>query len=262
MRLVQPIPLACAVALLLAVSCADGDTRAAVSSSLSTTDTEASRAPTSSITPTTTSSSSTTPSNSSASSSTDANTVAFVLRPDGLGALSFGAESALVLASMTPVFGVPNRDESAQYQHNDETERWESGRDVFTYRNSRTVCWSDVLCLFFGGDAADQLRFVGWTYSDPGKVLPVALSTADGIAVGSLLSDHIHSITVLPDSACLSSVSGTTPAGLKLLLHSVGTPFISYDSTGTLIRGNPPPEDIVVSGLFAGDSVGNLSDDC
>ena len=80
--------------------------------------------------------------------------------------------------------------------------------------------------------------------------------------MGSLLSDHIHSITVLPDSACLSNVSGTTTAGLKLLLHSVGKPFISYDSTGLLIRGNPPPDDIVVSGLFAGDNVANLSDDC
>ncbi len=196
------------------------------------------------------------------STSTMSSSNAFVLRPDGLGALSFGAESASVLGSITAVFGVPNRDESAQYQHNDETARWESGRDVFTHRNSRTVCWSELLCLTFGGDAADEVRFVGWTYTDAAKVLPVTLSTADGIAMGSLLSDHIHSITVLPDSACLSNVSGTTTAGLRVDLQSVGTPFISYDSTGTLIRGNPPPDDIVVSGLFAGDNVANLSDDC
>ena len=157
---------------------------------------------------------------------------------------------------------MPTNDTSAVYQRNDAAQRWQNGQDVFTYRNSRTVCWSDVLCLTFGGDAADQLRFVGWTYRDAAKVRAVSLSTADGITLGSVVSDHLGSITVLPDSACLSNVSGTTPAGLKLLLHSVGKPFISYDSTGTLIRGNPPPEDIVVSGLFAGDSVGNLSDDC
>ena len=187
---------------------------------------------------------------------------AFVLRPDGLGTFSFGGDSSSALGAVTEAFGVPSYDASSVYQRDDATERWQNGQDVFTYRNSRTVCWSEALCLTFGGDAADHLRFVGWTYSDTAKALAVSLATADGIAMGSLLSDHIHSITVLPDSACNSNVSGTTAAGLDVLLYSVGTPFISHDSTGTPIRGNPPPEDIVVSGLFAGDRVGNLSIDC
>ena len=201
-------------------------------------------------------------STSDAPLSTATDTRALALRPNGLGALSFGAESATVLASLTAVFGVPDYEASTAYQRNNETGRWQSGRDEFTYRQSGIVCWSNVLCLTFGGSAADELRFVGWSYSDTARILAVALSTADGIAMGSLLSDHLDSITVLPDSACYSSVSGTTTAGMDVSLYSVGEPFFSYDSTGAFINGSPPPEDIVVSGLSVGDHVVNLDMDC
>ena len=80
--------------------------------------------------------------------------------------------------------------------------------------------------------------------------------------MGSSLSDHLESITVLPDSACYSSITGRTKAGIDVSLYSVGEPFASYDSTGTYIKGNPPPQDVLVDGLYSGDRVGDLAFDC
>jgi hypothetical protein len=49
---------------------------------------------------------------------------------------------------------------------------------------------------------------------------------------------------------------------MDISLYSVGEPFFSYDSSGAFIKGSPPPEDIVVSGLAVGDHVVNLDQDC
>ena len=80
--------------------------------------------------------------------------------------------------------------------------------------------------------------------------------------MGSLLSDHLNSVTVLPGSACYSSISGTTSTGIEVSLYSIGEPFFSYDTTGAFIEGSPPPEEIVVSGLSVGDRIVELDMDC
>ena len=163
---------------------------------------------------------------------------------------------------MTTIFGAPDYDVSTEYQSTDESGRWQNGSAVFTHQHSRVVCWTDVLCLTFGGATAEGLQFVGWSYDDTTGIGPVTLSTADGIAMGSLLSDHLGSITAPPHSGCYSSTSGTTTNGMEVSLYSVGEPFFTYDTTGAFIEGSPPPEDIVVSGLAAGDRVGELDMDC
>ncbi len=193
-----------------------------------------------------------------------------VLRPDGLGALSFGMNSTSVLGSLTPVFGVPDYDQSQEYQLDADSGRWENGAAVFTHPFSRTVCWSEVLCLTFGGDSSDDLNFVEWSYQDAGPTAygldaraigPLALSTADGISMGSKMSDHLDSI--LPQMApCYSSAFGRTIDGMSVSLYSIGDPFFRYDDAGAMIVGNPPPEDIIVVGLMVGDRVADLDEDC
>lgn len=276
MRLVQPLSLA---VLLLVASCGGDDTKAHSNQTPSTTGTQTSTAPTSSIVPLTTSTpapqstvppASTTllPSTVSTPTSAAADAGALVLRSGGLGALSFGLESASVLASVTAVFGVAEYDVSTEYQLNDESGcclragRWQSEGEVFAYQYSRVVCWTVVLCVTFGGDTPNGQPFVGWSYHDAATVGAVALSTADGITLGSLLSDHLDSITLNLDTACFTVVTGSTVAGIEVSLFSVGEPFLRYDNTGALIKGNPPPQDIVVRELSDGDQVVDRDIDC
>ena len=183
------------------------------------------------------------------------------LRGDGLGTLAFGVEAAPVLALVTSVLGVAGSDESTEFEPNDTTGLFTNELNVFAYGRGRTVCWPDVLCLYFGGSSFDALQFVGWWYHPESG--DDSLSTDDGIAIGSVLSDHLESITVRQDTACLSEIAGKTAGGILVGMHSIGEPFLTYDdSSGEFIKGNPSPEDIVVIGLSSGDSVVAMDGDC
>lgn len=184
------------------------------------------------------------------------------LRPDGIGGFDFGSQSEPVLAAVISALGAPDYEENVEFGATAAPDRWIYETRGFAHRFGRVVCRRDVFCLYFGGPSLDERRFVGWWYYDTPVAQRSALSTADGISLGSRVSDHLDSIVLPVDGQCYSAAATSTVDGIDLGVRSVGVPFFAYDTTGAFIEGNPPPEDLVVTSLSAGEGFVELDADC
>lgn len=184
------------------------------------------------------------------------------LRPDGIGGFDFGSEPEPVLAAVVAALGTPDNEENVEFEATESPERWTFGSSEFAHRFGRVVCRRDVFCLYFGGASLSELRFVGWWYHDGLDTPQTALATADGIALGSRVSDHLDSIVLPVDGQCYSAASTSTADGIDVGVRSVGVPFFAYDTTGAFIEGDPPPEDLVVTSLSAGAGFVEIDADC
>lgn len=246
------------LALLLVIAACSGVERGDGPDPTSRPSTSSTSMPSTSSAPASTAPSST----DTAPSSTAIGPPPLTLRPDGLGQFDFGTDAAPALAAATTVFGMPDRDDTTVYQRTDTAGLWMNASTGFAHEFSRTTCWTDVLCVYFGGTSLDELQFVGWWYYDTAGAGAVPLSTADRIGIGSILGEHLDSISILDNTACYSEVTGSTPDGLDVSMKSVGEPFFSYDATGLLVEGHPPTADVVVVGLAARDRESEQDADC
>jgi hypothetical protein len=96
------------------------------------------------------------------------------LKPDGIGDLAFGAGEAQTRAVLTRAVGPPSFDETLP------AESCSTGA-------TRRVSWGDLVVLLGPGDGR-PLSLVGWTYGTPDPPAFPALTTAEGIGVGSTLA--------------------------------------------------------------------------
>jgi hypothetical protein len=151
------------VALLAPISCNDGNEAADRPAATSTTATTATTAPTGP-----------TPAATTASSAPASGTAAFVLKPDGIGDLAFGAGEAEARAALTKALGPPTFDESLP------AESCSTGA-------TRRVSWGDLTVLL-GPGPGGGLTMVGWTYGTSEPPPTPALTTAEGIGVGSTVA--------------------------------------------------------------------------
>ena len=183
------------------------------------------------------------------------------LRSNGVGASDFGQADADVVSYVTASLGAPVSDEPDGYPVFDaEFNEYTNPEDVgFTTPFGRTTCYDNRFCLYFGGETSDALRFVGWSQESL-DALSDPLATADGVTVGSRQSDHIATMTV-NDFGCFTDGSGEVD-GILLLVRSEGEPFEFVDDAGNFVRGDPAPEEIVVTALEAGERPYFLFADC
>ena len=96
------------------------------------------------------------------------------LRSDGIGDVPFGTAEADVRAALTAAFGPPGFEESLP-------------DDSCSTGATRRLSWSDLQVLL-GPDGAGRLTLVGWTYGTADPPAEPALTTAEGIGVGSSLA--------------------------------------------------------------------------
>lgn len=184
-----------------------------------------------------------------------------VLRSDGVGTADFGRPDIEVVAYVGGILGTPTSDQPGEYPTFDDA----SGvyvnveEDAFAFPFSRSTCYDNEFCVYFGGETSAALAFVGWS-QESFELLSDPLRTPDGITVGSRQSEHADAITVNP-GGCFSTGTGET-AGILLFVTSEGEPFEFVDDAGNFVQGSPDPSDIVVQSMESGDRPFFLFADC
>ncbi len=181
------------------------------------------------------------------------------LRSSGIGGYEFGgptpdeliAELSGFLGSPTSVVSNDYPDGSSGFYENADAE---SG---FAYPSGRTACFSNALCVEFGGADASSLRFVGYRQNEGAG----SLTTASGVTAGTPGSAFPDALVVEP-GGCYSTGTGTAD-GASVFLQSDGELFGFYDdATGDYVLQAPPVDDVVVLSVFGGDEPYFLYDDC
>jgi hypothetical protein len=182
-----------------------------------------------------------------------------VLRSDGLGPLRFGADSNVVVSTISSILGAPTSDAAAEYPTPADGGSFISADEElgFVQPFGRTVCWMNGLCTESGGNTAGPYAFVGWYYAAADAD---ELSTVDGLDVGSRWSDFTTVMTAEP-GGCYSVGYGTS-AGISLTLQSEGTPFSVIEDDGSETAALPDPADVTVVQMQAGQQVAFLLSDC
>ena len=183
------------------------------------------------------------------------------LRSNGVGAADIGQADVEVIPYVTGLLGTPVSDQLGEYPTFDADAGVYANfnEDGFVAPFGRSTCYDNQFCLYFGGETNGELRFVGWS-QESFELLSDPLQTADGVTLGSRQSDHLGAMTVA-DGGCFSSGNGEI-AGILLYVTSEGEPFEFVDDAGNFVQGNPLPEEIVVTGLEAGDRPFFLFADC
>ena len=194
--------------------------------------------------------------------------VVFTLRYGGLGPLDFGADPAAVIAALTERFGAPSSDISTDYPISTGGGYFENADSSFVFRLpfGRSVCWTVGLCTSFGGADSSSTTFIGWRYEND---TAATLSTAEGITIGSRLSDHAGIVDPPlpcfagmfgPESGRYAVYDGQTRIGdfpsMVITYRSDGIPFteIPGDVEGSTPGVLPPPELTIVKQVRSGET--------
>ena len=181
------------------------------------------------------------------------------LQSNGIGSHEFGgptpdeliAELSSFLGSPTAVLSNDYPDGSSGFY---ESADGESG---FAYPSGRTACFSNALCVEFGGADPSSLRFVGYRQTEGAG----SLTTASGVTAGTAGSAFPAALVVEP-GGCYSTGTGTAD-GVSVFLRSNGEWFGYFDDdTGNYVTQAPPIDDVVVLSVFGGDEPFFLYDDC
>ena len=184
-----------------------------------------------------------------------------LLLGDGIGTASFGDSDDDVLALLTPAFGGVASDTSQTLDVNVGVDTWQSadGELQYTAPIAREVCFTNKVCVTFGGADAADLAFTGWYVNDEGAP---AAETIEGIHLGDTWATHLAAITRL-SGGCYSYGSGTSTDGIRIGMISSGEMFNYYDdATSTWLDGAPDPAVVDIVYLSAGDLVVSLFGDC
>ncbi len=164
----------------------------------------------------------------------------------------------MVLTGLTAALGAPDFDNTRTYPTADGDRYLDTiEEESFTHPVGRTVCFANDLCAQFGGDTDGTLTFTGWEVTTDAAP---RLFTANGISIGSVMSDFLDSAQIA-DGGCYTVGYGDA-SGVTLTLLSSGEPFASFDDDGNYVLGSPPPDDIEVLGMSSGDLPYFLYEDC
>ncbi len=205
-----------------------------------------------------TSASSTAPTSSSSSSTTIPTVDPLLLRLDGVGTHDFGNDVGAVVDDFTTLLGAPASDVAAEYPTLADGGRYESTDDEYRFIApfSRTVCWSNSLCLAFGGVNSTALFFTGWRYdSDPTG----SLTSTSGATLGTRWTD-IPSMTIA-EGGCFTVGYGEVD-GIDVVVQSDGLQFVEVDDSGNYIMNTPSPADVTILSMEAGDLPVSSYADC
>lgn len=183
--------------------------------------------------------------------------IIFTLRGDGLGPFDFGIAADEVIDALTAEFGAAASDENREYTVDDGFGGFQTvdGEFGFVVPFGRTLCWAFEFCAEFGG-ATSATEFVGWSY---GEDSGATLSSTSGVTMGSRWSDF-PAINVHP-GGCYSIGYGDID-GITLTLQSDEVAFTSFDDLGNYVESVPPPEQVSVVFMEAGDIPAVLFGDC
>ena len=184
-------------------------------------------------------------------------TVPLVLRGDGIGAYNLGDEGQPVLDGLIAQLGAPASDDTIEYPVADGLGQYTTsdGEMGFVAPVGRTVCWSVGFCAELGGATDASTSFTGWSYRDD---TTGALYSTSGVTIGTRGNEA--PITIF-EGGCYSSGGGEID-GIRLTLQSDGVPFSSFDDSGNYIANVPPPEDVSVVWMEAGENPVFLYGDC
>lgn len=183
--------------------------------------------------------------------------IVFTLRSDGIGPFPFGTAVSDLIDALTTAFGPASSDDSAEYPADDGFGGFQTVDGEFGYVApfSRTVCWTFEFCAEFGG-ATEATEFLGWSY---GEDSGLTLAATSGVTIGSRWSDfpaiNVHS------GGCYSIGTGDID-GITLTLQSDDVAFTSFDALGNYVEAVPPPEQVSVVFMEAGDIPAFLFGDC
>ena len=184
---------------------------------------------------------------------------------NSLGGLQFGLSVEASLPQLIATLGEPANDESLGMNRLENCAWYDDYQNFFAYQFSRQVCWGvpSTLCVVFGGDADDSLLLRGW-HARAAAGEPSPIVTDGGLAHGSVWADHPEVVLDPPGSytSCYSLGYGTTPDGIRVVLESMTTMFGSWDLDGKFVEQVPPAAEVTVVGMWAGEQVGTLTDDC
>lgn len=182
-----------------------------------------------------------------------------LLRSDGVGTHDFGDDVATVYDAFETVLGFPATDLTDEYPVPAATAgMYDSvdGEFEFIAQFSRTVCWSNSLCLVFGGSSAGTMTFTGWRYTDD----PAAtLSSESGASLGVSWS-ALPGMTV-SEGGCYTVGYGEVD-GIQVVLLSTGLQFTEVDSAGNYINNTPAAADVTIMSMETGDLPLSLYGDC
>jgi hypothetical protein len=187
------------------------------------------------------------------------------LAPAGLtlarnGVLPFllGDIDTQVISGLSTALGAPIFDTANTYTIPDGDYLLDATEEEgYLFPVGRFVCFSNDLCVQFGGATTDSLTFTGWSLDS--NAAP-QLFTSDGITVGTNLAD-VPGIVTVQEGGCYSTGYGET-AGVSVTLFSSGELFLLFDENGEYQLGNPALGDITVSNMSAGELPFFLYDDC
>lgn len=181
------------------------------------------------------------------------------LRPNGIGALEFGATTPdQLVAALTPTLGSPISIESLPYPTDSGGyfENLDEERG-FAFAFGRDVCFDNGLCTYFGGSAADALTLVGYRQSEGAGTL----TTVSGVTAGSI-GTEFPDVIIAEAGGCYSTGSGSAD-GVRLFMESSGELFGYFDDvTNEFIMQAPPLNDLTVLSAYAGDEPFFTFDDC
>jgi len=182
-----------------------------------------------------------------------------VLRGTGIAGFEFGRATADVVSGLDARLSRLS-DSSTAYPSGDGYGRFTTadGGRAFSQPFGRMVCWADgagdQLCASFGGFAASELTFVGWTYDGH------TLLADGGFTGGSRWSDFPAIFS--PGTAGCYTYTMSSVGGINLGLLSSGAPFGMYDGSGTFVGPDPAAADVSILSMDAGQTPGDAEGDC
>ncbi|MEQ1874164.1 MAG: hypothetical protein ABL953_10590 [Ilumatobacteraceae bacterium] len=181
----------------------------------------------------------------------------FTLRGDGIGPFDLGIDNDDLIDALTTAFGAPSSDDFREYPVDDGFGGFQTvdGEFGFVVPFGRTLCWAFELCVELGGAEA-ATEFLGWSY---GEGSGSTLSSTSGLTVGSRGNDY-PAMNVHP-GGCYSIGYGDID-GITLTLQSDDVQFTSFDDLGNYVEAVPPPEQLTVVFMQAGDIPAFLFGDC
>ena len=183
---------------------------------------------------------------------------ALLLRSDGIGAHDLGDDVESVYNDMEALLGFPATDLTDEYTVPEGVGVYQSadGQMQFIAPFSRTVCWSNSLCLVFGGGTAESMSFTGWRYdNDPAASLASEAEASLGTSWADLPGMSVS------EGGCYTVGYGEVD-GIQVVLMSSGVPFTEVDSAGNYVNNTPDPADVTILSMETGELPIALYGDC
>ena len=185
-----------------------------------------------------------------------------VLRADGIGPASFGMAAGTVVALLGAVLGAPADQSDAHFPNAAGDHFEDADGNAFATEFARFTCFTNDLCVSFGGATADALTFAGWSYasSGDGPMPSPALSSVDGVRPGVTWS-AVAAVVDVDDNGCYTTGYGDA-SGIHIVLQSPEAWFGSNGVSPTYVSVTPDPSTVTIIQLRAGEQSYSIYEDC